>query len=74
MSTFATTTTEATAGQGWESRWVSAEGTFDPSYERTNAALRRWVDGMEQALLAGASARRPGLSRGLTSSSTPHRR
>jgi hypothetical protein len=73
MSTTATTT-EAIAGQDWTSRWVSAEGTFDPSYERTNAALRRWVDGMEQALLTGASARRAGLSRGLTLNQTPHRR
>jgi hypothetical protein len=39
----------------WEARWVSADGPFDPAYERTNAALRRWVDGMEQALLTGAS-------------------
>jgi len=72
MNTSATTTA-ATAGQDWESRWVSAEGAFDPSYERTNAALRRWVDGMEQAL-AGATARRDGLSRGLTLNPTPHRR
>ena len=73
MSTFAATT-PATAGQDWESRWVSVEATFDPSYERTNAALRRWVDGMEQALLAGASARRAGPAHGLTAHSTPHRR
>jgi hypothetical protein len=72
MNTSATTL-EATAGKDWESRWVSAEGTFDPSYERTNAALRRWIDGMEQAL-AGASARRACLSRGLTLNQTPHRR
>ncbi len=39
----------------WETRWISAEGTFDPAYERTTAALRRWLDGMEQALIAKAS-------------------
>jgi len=35
----------------WETKWITAEGTFDPAYERTNQALRRWVDGMEAALL-----------------------
>jgi hypothetical protein len=69
-----TSMTQAAAGQDWESRWISAEGTFDPAYERTNAALRRWVDGMEQALLASAASSRAGLSRGLTLNSTPHRR
>jgi len=39
----------------WETRWISAEGAFDPAYERTTAALRRWVDGMELALIAKAS-------------------
>jgi hypothetical protein len=39
----------------WETRWISAEGAFDPAYERTTAALRRWVDGMEQALVARAT-------------------
>jgi hypothetical protein len=58
----------------WEAPWTAAEGTFDPAYERTNAALRRWVDGMEQALLAGASHRRAGLSRSLSTSHTPNRR
>ena len=41
----------------WETRWISAETTIDPTYERTTAALRRWVDGMEQALVANASRR-----------------
>lgn len=36
----------------WETRWIAAEAVFDPAYERTNQALRRWIDGMEQALLA----------------------
>ena len=66
--------TSSTTETGWESRWISVEGTFDPAYERTNAALRRWVDGMEQALLASASSRRAGLSRGLTLNRLPHRR
>jgi hypothetical protein len=71
--------TSSTTETGWESRWISVEGTFDPAYERTNAALRRWVDGMEQALLtATAASTRAGLSsgrsRGLTLSHTPHRR
>ena len=39
----------------WETRWIAAEGAFDPAYERTTAALRRWLDGMEQALIANAS-------------------
>jgi hypothetical protein len=39
----------------WETRWISAEVAFDPAYERTTAALRCWVDGMEQALVANAS-------------------
>jgi hypothetical protein len=42
----------------WETRWIAAESTFDPAYERTTAALRRWVDGMEQALVADAGKRR----------------
>jgi hypothetical protein len=58
------TMTEAAAGHDWESRWASAEAAIDPAYERANAALRRWVDGMEQALLAGAASRRAGLTRG----------
>jgi hypothetical protein len=68
------TMTEAATGHDWESRWASAEGTFDPTYERTNAALRRWVDGMEQALLASAASHRAGLTRGLSLSQTPNRR
>jgi len=68
------TLTEAAAGHDWESRWASAEGSFDPAYERANAALRRWVDGMEQAVLAGAASRRVGLTRGLPLNSTPNRR
>ncbi len=66
--------TSTTPRNDWETRWIAAEGTFDPAYERTNAALRRWIDGMEQALLAGASRRRAGLSRGLSLSQTPNRR
>ena len=65
------TMTEAATGHDWESRWASAEGTFDPTYERTNAALRRWVDGMEQALLAGAASRRAGLTRGANRAGLP---
>jgi hypothetical protein len=42
----------------WEAKWINAEGTFDPAYERTTAALRRWVDGMEEALLKRAGIRR----------------
>jgi len=45
----------------WETRWIAAEGAFDPAYERTTAALRRWVDGMELALVAKAS-RKPNFS------------
>ncbi len=41
----------------WETRWSSAYGASDPAYERTNVALRRWIDGMEQALIAKASRR-----------------
>lgn len=66
--------TPTTPQANWEARWISADGTFDPAYERTNAALRRWVDGMEQALLASASSRRVGLSRGLALPQLPHRR
>jgi len=62
------------ADDHWETRWIAPEGTFDPAYERTNVALRRWVDGMEQALLASAAGRGPGRSRGLSSSQTPNRR
>ena len=40
-----------------ETNWISADGALDPAYERTNAALRRWIDGMEQALVAKASRR-----------------
>jgi hypothetical protein len=40
----------------WETKWIAAEPLFDPAYERTNAALRRWVDGMEQALIASRRA------------------
>jgi hypothetical protein len=42
----------------WETKWIAAESTFDPAYERTTAALRRWVDGMEQALVANPGKRR----------------
>jgi hypothetical protein len=71
--------TSTTTETNWEARWISAEVTFDPAYERTNAALRRWVDGMEQAILTStATSRRTGLSsgpsRGLSTSQTPHRR
>ena len=66
--------TPTTLEANWEARWISADVALDPAYERTNAALRRWVDGMEQALLASASSRRVGLSRGLTLSQLPHRR
>jgi len=45
----------------WEAKWLTSEGPFDPAYERTTAALRRWVDGMEQAILARAA--RPAASR-----------
>ena len=58
----------------WETRGSTTDTVLDPAYERTNAALRRWIDGMEQALLAGASHRRAGLSRGLSLSQTPNRR
>jgi hypothetical protein len=70
------------AGADWEARWISAEGALDPGYERTNAALRRWIDGMEQALLRTSAIRRPAqirgqlhaVARGLTLSQTPSRR
>jgi hypothetical protein len=42
----------------WESKWIAAEGAFDPSYERTTAALRRWIDGMEAALVRQQSGQR----------------
>jgi hypothetical protein len=58
----------------WETRATTTDAAFDPAYERTNAALRRWIDGMEQALLASASNRRAGLSRGICLSQTPNRR
>lgn len=45
----------------WESKWVCADATFDLAYERTNAALRRWIDGMEKALIAPDGQRRRGL-------------
>lgn len=48
-------TTALMAETHWESKWITAEGTFDPSYERTTEALRRWIDGMEQALIANAA-------------------
>jgi hypothetical protein len=68
--------TATNAGANWETRWISAEGAFDPSYERTNAALRRWVDGMEQALLAATAtaSNRAGGTRRRASSQTPSRR
>lgn len=53
----AATTPALTAESHWETRWIAAEAVFDPAYERTNAALRRWVDGMEQALLANINRR-----------------
>ena len=34
----------------WQARWFATSGTLDPSYDRTTAALKRWVDGMEAAL------------------------
>jgi hypothetical protein len=34
----------------WEAKWFAAGSAFDPSYDRTTAALRRWLDGMEAAL------------------------
>jgi hypothetical protein len=40
----------AIAGSQWEATWSTAGSTFDPSYDRATAALRRWVDGMEAAL------------------------
>jgi hypothetical protein len=49
--------TSTTAENHLEVRWITADGTFDPTYERTTAALRRWVDGMEQALLASTATR-----------------
>jgi hypothetical protein len=39
----------------WETKWIAAESVIDPTYERTTEALRRWVDGMEQALISGAA-------------------
>jgi hypothetical protein len=66
--------TSTTTETNWEARWISAEVTFDPAYERTNAALRRWVDGMEQAILTSTASRHAGPSRGLSMSQTPHRR
>lgn len=53
----ATTAPALIAENHWETRWIAAEAVFDPAYERTNAALRRWIDGMEQALLANVSRR-----------------
>lgn len=41
----------------WEARTFLAESVFDPSYERANAALRRWVEGMEAALVTAARKR-----------------
>ena len=55
--------TSTTAENPLEVRWITVDGTFDPTYERTTAALRRWVDGMEQALLASTAARRGDRSR-----------
>jgi hypothetical protein len=55
--------TSTTAENPLEVRWITVDGTFDPTYERTTAALRRWVDGMEQALLASTAARAGGRSR-----------
>ena len=40
----------ALANTTGEARWVAAGSAFDPSYDRTTAALRRWLDGMEAAL------------------------
>ncbi len=36
--------------QGLATRGFAAGSAFDPSYDRTTAALRRWLDGMEAAL------------------------
>ena len=38
-----------------EARTLRAESIYDSSYERTTAALRRWVDGMEAALAHSAA-------------------
>jgi hypothetical protein len=54
----AATTVPLIAETHWETKWIAAESVFDPTYERTTAALRRWVDGMEQALIAGAARSR----------------
>jgi hypothetical protein len=56
--TQAAPTTALIAETHWEAKWIAAERAFDPTYERTTAALRRWVDGMEQALIAGAARSR----------------
>jgi hypothetical protein len=66
--------TSPIAENHWEVRWIAAEGTFDPGYERITAALRRWVDGMEQALIASGASYHAGLSRGLTLGQSPCRR
>jgi hypothetical protein len=57
MSQAAVTTPARPPENLWDSRWIAAEAVFDPTYERTNAALRRWIDGMEQALLANMNRR-----------------
>ena len=36
----------------WQAKWFAGSGALDPSYDRTTAALKRWVDGMEAALNA----------------------
>ena len=43
----------------WETKWIAAEGTFDPAYQRTTEALRRWLDGMEAALVTQPPRRPP---------------
>jgi hypothetical protein len=40
----------AIANTNGEARGFAAGSAFDPSYDRTTAALRRWLDGMEAAL------------------------
>ena len=43
----------------WDGTWAGLAAALDPKYEKTTAALQRWVDGMEEALIkrSGASVR-----------------
>jgi hypothetical protein len=52
-----TSNTPLIAETHWETKWIAADSAFDPTYERTTEALRRWVAGMEQALISSASPR-----------------